>query len=41
LGSITGRAPFRRLNRIGQLSDTDIMRINRAVLVFLGMAGGA
>ena len=27
--------------RIGQLEDRDIVRLNRAVLVFLGLAGGA
>jgi mRNA interferase MazF len=27
--------------RIGQLGDEDIVRLNRAVLVFLGMAGAA
>ena len=27
--------------RIGQLDDEDIVRLNRAVLVFLGLAGGA
>jgi mRNA interferase MazF len=26
--------------RIGQLDDEDIVRLNRAVLVFLGLAGG-
>ena len=27
-------------NRIGRLGDADILRLNRAVLVFLGLAGG-
>ena len=26
--------------RFGRLSDTDLLRLNRALLVFLGMAGG-
>jgi mRNA interferase MazF len=26
--------------RIGRLDDEDIVRLNRAVLVFLGLAGG-
>jgi mRNA interferase MazF len=29
------------VQRIGQLDDEDIVRLNRAVLVFLGLAGGA
>jgi mRNA interferase MazF len=28
-------------HRIGRLDDEDIVRVNRAVLVFLGMAGTA
>lgn len=28
-------------NRIGRLDDEDVVRLNRAALVFLGMAGGA
>ena len=27
--------------RIGRLDDEDVVRLNRAVLVFLGMAGAA
>jgi mRNA interferase MazF len=27
--------------RVGRLDDTDIVRLNRAMLVFLGMAGSA
>ena len=27
--------------RVGRLSDEDLVRLNRAVLVFLGLAGGA
>jgi mRNA interferase MazF len=26
--------------RFGRLSDTDVLRLNRALLVFLGLAGG-
>ncbi len=34
--------PKSRLGRrVGQLDDEDVIRLNRAVLVFLGIAGGA
>ena len=38
---ITTVAKSKLGNRIGRLSDTDVVRLNRAMLVFLGLAGAA
>jgi len=39
IDKITTVAKIRVGARVGRLGDADIMRLNRAVVVFLGMAG--
>jgi len=41
IDKITTVSKTKLQNRVGRLSDVDIVRLNRAVLVFLGLAGSS